>query len=602
MWFKPLFPGRLFVSRRGWSQTASRRSPPRRRSTVLRLEAMEDRIVLSPLMVTSSADSGIGSLRATIASAASGSTIEFAGSVRNITLTSGDLVISTNLDIEGPGPSNLTINGNHAGRVFDISNNATVTIDQLTITGGQVVGANGGGVLNEMGCTLSMDHVVMTNNQSLADGMGETGGNGGGIENDGSLTVSNSAFSKNVAALSSLGVGSNGGAIDSNGPTLTVTDCTFTANQAAGIGTGQGSGDGGAINNWASTVTITNSNFMGNLALGRTDNGGAISNEGNGPNISVAIRNSTFTSNQCIGSDGANDITYLSGGEALGGAIDNVGSMIITTSTFTRNLAKGGDNGDNSSDGVDGGGFVGVAAGGGVCAFFGSTTTLTNCAFIQNQAIGGNSALGAGADAIGGGLAATFATTTLTNVDFFGNQAKGGVGGLNSVGGTGSGGGFYNGINSTATVSDGIYFGNQAVGGAGGRGAPGGDGNGGAIANGGGFGLIVSGLIGSGPDTSSLSLDESLLLSNLARGGAGGAGANGGDGFGGGAFIGTSTTLGGAQSFMIGNTANGGSGGGGGESGLGEGGGAYTIGTFTDDASTVIEGNRASTSGNNIGA
>ena len=90
---------------------ARRKSPDRR----LQLEMLEDRLALSgsPVLVTSSADSGAGSLRDAIASAVSGETIKFASSVHAITLTSGELAISTNLDIEGPGANKLTISGNN---------------------------------------------------------------------------------------------------------------------------------------------------------------------------------------------------------------------------------------------------------------------------------------------------------------------------------------------------------------------------------------------------------------------------------------------------------------------------------------------------------
>ena len=144
-------------------------------SAAFRLERLEDRTVLSPLFVTSSADSGPGSLRAAVLSAPSGSTIQFASSVHDITLTSGQIDIATNLDIKGPGASSLSINGNHASRVFDISNNAIVAIDQLTITSGQTVADNGGGILIEAGATLNLDHVVMTNNQAKADSTGIDG-------------------------------------------------------------------------------------------------------------------------------------------------------------------------------------------------------------------------------------------------------------------------------------------------------------------------------------------------------------------------------------------------------------------------------------------
>ena len=48
---------------------------------------------------------------------------------------------------------------------------------------------------------------------------------------------------------------------------LTVTDCTFTGNQALG-GDGGTKGEGGAILNWDGTVTITHSTFTNNLGRG----------------------------------------------------------------------------------------------------------------------------------------------------------------------------------------------------------------------------------------------------------------------------------------------------------------------------------------------
>ena len=103
----------------------------------LRLEVLEDRWLPSMLTVTSPLDDGSsGTLRAVIAAASPGTEILFAKSVHTITLTGGQLVINKNLDIEGPGAVNLTVSGNNASRVFDITNNATVTIAGLTITDG----------------------------------------------------------------------------------------------------------------------------------------------------------------------------------------------------------------------------------------------------------------------------------------------------------------------------------------------------------------------------------------------------------------------------------------------------------------------------------
>src|SRR5262245_28710570 len=61
---------------------AKRTRPPR---IALRLEALEDRTVPSTLTATSAADSGPGSLRAEIAAAQSGDTINFAPSLQGQT-------------------------------------------------------------------------------------------------------------------------------------------------------------------------------------------------------------------------------------------------------------------------------------------------------------------------------------------------------------------------------------------------------------------------------------------------------------------------------------------------------------------------------------
>jgi hypothetical protein len=60
--------------------------------------------------VTSTNDSGAGSLRSAISNAASGDTVNFSLSYpATITLTSGTLSIGQNLTISGPGSSSLTI-------------------------------------------------------------------------------------------------------------------------------------------------------------------------------------------------------------------------------------------------------------------------------------------------------------------------------------------------------------------------------------------------------------------------------------------------------------------------------------------------------------
>src|SRR6516165_7667285 len=87
-----------------------------------RLEALEGRWLPSTLTVTNNLDSGPGSLRADIAAANTGDKIVFAPSLngQTTTLTSGELAISKNLTIQGPGASHLTVSGDHLSRVFHV--------------------------------------------------------------------------------------------------------------------------------------------------------------------------------------------------------------------------------------------------------------------------------------------------------------------------------------------------------------------------------------------------------------------------------------------------------------------------------------------------
>ena len=153
-------------------------------------------------IVTKTADTNDGvcnadcSLREAIAAAGPGDTIQFAVT-GTITLMLGQLQISQDLTITGPGAALLAISGNHASQVFVISG-GTVHLDGLTIQDGLASFASGGGVLNN-GTTHITDSVV-TNNSA-------PGGFGGGICNNGTMTIDHSTISDNHAD----GAGSGGG-------------------------------------------------------------------------------------------------------------------------------------------------------------------------------------------------------------------------------------------------------------------------------------------------------------------------------------------------------------------------------------------------------
>jgi hypothetical protein len=87
--------------------------------------------------VTDAADSGAGTLRTVVSSAAPGSTITFAGSLsgKSIMLMSGEILLNKNLTIDASAlTGGIQINGSHASRVFEVSASATNTLICLTMS------------------------------------------------------------------------------------------------------------------------------------------------------------------------------------------------------------------------------------------------------------------------------------------------------------------------------------------------------------------------------------------------------------------------------------------------------------------------------------
>src|SRR5262245_28265072 len=169
-----------------------------------RLEALEDRTVPSTFLVENVADSGPGSLRQAVLDAnalAGADLILFTAQVHGAITTGGQLDVTGDLEIRGPGAELVAVSGSGQSRVFEISTGVTAVLDGLTITHGHA--EDGGGIYNSG--TLIIDHCTVSANQALG---GEGGhARGGGIFNAAGalLTVSHSTFTGNEA------VGGNGG-------------------------------------------------------------------------------------------------------------------------------------------------------------------------------------------------------------------------------------------------------------------------------------------------------------------------------------------------------------------------------------------------------
>ena len=458
-------------------------------SFVPRLDVLEDRTLPSTLTVLNLNDSGTGSLRTAIttANAHPGDMIKFATRLHGtITLTSGELLITANVTINGPGANQLSISGNKSSRIFEIATSLNVTINDLTITHGYAV-YEGGGILND-GSNLTLSGDDLTDNVVTE--------------------------SPTDASATATDLYANGGALDSLAGTLSITNCRITGNQALGAAglAALGEAYGGGVNIQASTGTFSESTISDNVAQRRRrqqqrlhpgrrhicngtrhhhglcdqwqpgarwrqrglperragrrafklrlrhhhrhdlyrQSGGGRQRRDRGRRRrryfgNASITASTFDQNEAIGGNGGfNSASNFQGtidpdvDNAWGGAIynDNQGITAVSDSSFSHNEAIGGNNATSTgTDDVEAGDAEGGAIGNQVaCA-----ATFSECTFDHNQALGGNGDTGSGpivlvGTALGGTINSAFGgvatgganTLTVSNCTMTQNDATGG--------------------------------------------------------------------------------------------------------------------------------------------------------------------------------
>ncbi len=247
------------------------------------------------LTVTTTNDTGPGSLRERIEATAIGDTIVFDSTVTGtITLTNGDLILRRTTFIDGPGPNVLTLSGFGTNGVLQIVNFGDYRISGLTLANGRSWGGNGGGIYN-FG-TLTISNCVVRDNRPAEGPCPGCVSRGGGIYNDGTLTVINSTVSSNQATLgggilnnlatakltiiNSTIVGniaSSGGGILASG-SLAMTNCTIVGNQANAPAP---SGGGVSVSNLSPPAKVRNTIIAGNVAANSApDVIGAFSSQG----------------------------------------------------------------------------------------------------------------------------------------------------------------------------------------------------------------------------------------------------------------------------------------------------------------------------------
>jgi len=197
-------------------------------------------------------------------------------------------------------------------------------LSDVIVSGNRVGGSSigGGGIFNvgdaTHTATLTLTNCVVSGN-TAGGGMIPVNGpiTGGGIRNanSGSLTLTNTTVSNNTAQV--------GGGIFNTG-TLTVTGSTFSGNSAGvGVSTMLLLEGGGIYVNGPSSGTIINSTFSGNQAK---DDGGGIANAG-----TLSVSDSTFSGN------------IAQGGGAHGGAVSVIGHTLTLKNSILANSPLGGN-------------------------------------------------------------------------------------------------------------------------------------------------------------------------------------------------------------------------------------------------------------------
>ncbi len=312
------------------------------------------------ITVSNGNDSGPGSLRQALAQADDGDTINFDPSVSTVTLTTAELAIDKSVTLSGAQMVTVVRASQTEFRIFHVMPGHSVEIDGLTISGGHITGDNGGGILNDNStltiahCTVSgnaivtvssnnfgggihnsgtmtLNQVIVNNNNAVWSGQGSAVPSGGGISNTGTMTIIAGTVQSNYGFWSAGGIyntgmltitgsmivnnqtgdpghfGGSGGGIVNDG-TMTIQDSTISGNTALG-GDLQG-GEGGGIS--GNNNTITNSTITGNSAL----RGGGVAGGGN-------IAHTTFSNNSASRDGGA---IYLTSALELGNTILKAGT------------------------------------------------------------------------------------------------------------------------------------------------------------------------------------------------------------------------------------------------------------------------------------
>lgn len=331
--------------------------------------------------------------------------------------------ISTDTTIDGGGK--ITLDGEHAIRLFEVNFGVKLTLKNIVLTSGYGSSSDGGAIHNAG--ILFLDHTTIENsgnsnfygaaiatvgvlNVTNSEFLNNNAGSGGAIyatTSNAVVTISASRFQGNLVTSSNPDSNRGGAIFIANNATLTLSSSQVYSNTGA-YGSGIANGSGTVNDN--SKITLSDDTLAFNKSTGN-GNGGGIYNLGtaNVTNVSF-VQNSIRTGNggglSNKGTATLSGVTMSANKSTFGGGIANdQGTLTVTGSTFSGNS-------------------VDVTGGGGIANELGTIT-------VSETTLSGNFASGEG-----GGVLNSHGTATLTNVTISDNFSSDSVGMSNSYGGT----------------------------------------------------------------------------------------------------------------------------------------------------------------------
>ena len=396
---------------------------------------------VNPQLVTCDAATFAGLLATT----PPGSTITF-GCDGTITLAGTPFTVASSVILDGTGRS-VTFDGDDLSGVFVVSPGVSLTVINLTITGGAAV--DGGAIYANGGDIVLGSGAAITGNAAT--------GSGGGVF----LTGAGSSLTLNSGSVVSGNTAQDGGGIASQGGAVTVQGgADVTGNTATGKG-------GGIFISDAPLIVTGSGTLIGGAAGNTAQNGGGVFSIGETASVALS-GGADVTGNAATGNGGGiyNDsaaLTITGGGTTVsgnsatvhgGGVFNLTGSVLLTAgATIDGNSTSTGNGGGLYNNGgpatiEDGADMTGNDAGlygGAIYSRGGGLVTVTGSGTL----IGG--AAGNTAGDAGGGIYSYGTTSEL--IVSGGSDVSG-----NSVV-AGNGGGIYNNLGTLTVTGSGTTIG-----------------------------------------------------------------------------------------------------------------------------------------------